>query len=101
MKRLNCTVFDKRGVNNDCMEFNPKGKYLRYSEANNRIKELVSKCSKQHSRIAEIESLLEHISKDLIMRAELDTDGFKVVNLSSSVWMQIKKALKVGINNGG
>ena len=44
--------------------------------------------------IAELESLLKRVSQDLLMRAELDSDGFKVVDLSSSVWMQVKKALK-------
>jgi hypothetical protein len=44
-------------------------------------------------RIAELESLLKRVSQDLLMRAELDTDGFKVVDLSSSIWINLKKAL--------
>jgi phage shock protein A len=55
MKRLNCTVFDKRGVNGDCMEFHAKGKYLRYTEANAQVEALVWKCDKQEKRIAELE----------------------------------------------
>jgi cell division protein FtsB len=55
MKRLNCTVFDKRGVNGDCMEFHAKGKYLRYTEANAQVEALLWKCDKQEKRIAELE----------------------------------------------
>jgi hypothetical protein len=50
MKRLNCTVNDKRGVNGDCMEFHERGVYLRYSEASRRIEALVSKYDKQEAK---------------------------------------------------
>jgi cell division protein FtsB len=55
VRRLNCTVRDKRGVNGDCMEFHAKGKYLRYTEANAQVEALVWKCDKQEKRIAELE----------------------------------------------
>jgi hypothetical protein len=55
VRRLNCTVSDKRGVNGDCMEFHAKGKYLRYTEANAQVEALVWKCDKQEKRIAELE----------------------------------------------
>tara|TARA_R110000737_G_scaffold179380_1_gene203487 strand:+ start:253 stop:468 length:216 start_codon:yes stop_codon:yes gene_type:complete len=45
-------------------------------------------------RIAELECLLNRVSKDLLMRAEVDSDGFKVVDLSSSIWIALKEALK-------
>jgi hypothetical protein len=86
MKRLNCTVFDKRGVNGDCMEFHAKGKYLRYSEANSRIEELVSKCDKQYNRIAELEKEREwiYVIKELpkTTMSVLVTNGAKVGELT-------------------
>ena len=45
-------------------------------------------------RITELESLLKRVSQDLLMRAELDSDGFKVVDLSSSIWINLKEAIK-------
>ena len=45
-------------------------------------------------RIVELEKLLKLIKKDLLMRAEEDEDGIKVVDLSSSIWIKIKEALK-------
>ena len=32
IKRLDCTVRDKRGYNGDCMEVSPQGRYVTYSE---------------------------------------------------------------------
>ena len=40
-------------------------------------------------RIAELESLLQKLYTDLLMRAEVDSDGVKVVNLSNFLWRQI------------
>ena len=45
-------------------------------------------------RIVELEKVLELVKKDLLMRAEEDEDGIKVVDLSSSIWIKIKEALK-------
>ena len=45
-------------------------------------------------RIAELESILTLVRKDLLMRSEEDSGGCKVVNLSSSVWVKLKEALK-------
>ena len=45
-------------------------------------------------RIAELEEVLTLIKKDLLMRAEEDSDGCKVVDLSSSIWIKLKEALK-------
>ena len=56
MKRFNCTVGDKRGVNGDCMELHESGKYLRYSEASNRILELENRVKNQSDKIAELEA---------------------------------------------
>jgi hypothetical protein len=70
------------------LEKNSKGLQLALSlPANN-------EASKDKAKIAELDSLLKRVSQDLLMRAELDSDGFKVVDLSSSLWMQVKKALK-------
>ena len=45
-------------------------------------------------RIAELESILALVKKDLLMRAEEDSEGFKVVDLSSSIWIKLKEALE-------
>ena len=50
----------------------------------------------KNERIAELEKALKAVKKDLLMRAEEDSEGCKVVELSSSVWIQLKEALKVG-----
>ena len=59
MKRFNCTVGDKRGVNGECMELHESGKYLRYSEASNRILELENRVKNQSDKIAELEKEME------------------------------------------
>jgi hypothetical protein len=45
---------------------------------------------------AELEKLLSLVKKDLLMRAEEDSDGCKVVNLSSFIWIKLKETLKAG-----
>ena len=50
--------------------------------------------SEQRERIAELEEVLTLVKKDLLMRAEEDSDGCKVVDLSSSIWIKLKEALK-------
>tara|TARA_R110000744_G_scaffold379382_2_gene497251 strand:+ start:811 stop:996 length:186 start_codon:yes stop_codon:yes gene_type:complete len=44
-------------------------------------------------RIAELEDLCTDIHKDLLMRAEEDSNGFKVVAVGSSVWLRLKRTL--------
>jgi hypothetical protein len=45
-------------------------------------------------KTAKLENLLKRIGQDLLMRAEVDSDGFKVVELSSSIWMKLKDVLE-------
>ena len=45
-------------------------------------------------RVAELEKELVLVHKDLLMRAEEDSQGYKVVDLSHSVWIQLKEALE-------
>jgi hypothetical protein len=45
-------------------------------------------------RVAELEKVLVLVHKDLLMRAEEDSQGYKVVDLSHSVWIQLKEALE-------
>jgi hypothetical protein len=47
-------------------------------------------------KIAELEKLLGLVKKDLLMRAEEDSAGCKVVNLSSFIWIKLKEVLKEG-----
>ena len=75
MKRFNCTVGDKRGVNGDCMELHESGKYLRYSEASNRILELEDRVKNQSDKIAELEKELEGYKQIAKERAEFIING--------------------------
>jgi hypothetical protein len=43
-------------------------------------------------RIAELEKVLNLTHKYLLLRAEVDSDGCKVVDLSSSIWIKLSKA---------
>tara|TARA_R110002153_G_scaffold162174_1_gene314651 strand:+ start:593 stop:802 length:210 start_codon:yes stop_codon:yes gene_type:complete len=47
-----------------------------------------------NERIAELEKVLALVKKDLLMRAEEDSNGCKVVDLSSSIWIKLTEALK-------
>jgi hypothetical protein len=69
--------------------YNPTTKHYR-SIAD--IKELVE----LRKANAEFKKLLSLVKKDLLMRAEEDSDGCKVVNLSSFIWIKLKEALKAG-----
>ena len=46
------------------------------------------------NKIAELEEVLTLVKKDLLMRAEEDSNGCKVVDLSSSIWINLTEALK-------
>lgn len=46
MKRLRCTVRDKRGVNGDCMEAAPDGEYVSYSAHLAEVKRLEARIAK-------------------------------------------------------
>jgi hypothetical protein len=45
-------------------------------------------------RIIELEDLLKLIKKDLLMRADEDDDGTKVVDISSSIWIKLNSILE-------
>jgi hypothetical protein len=47
-----------------------------------------------HKKIAELEYVLKCVKKDLLIRAEEDSDGFKIVNLSSSLWITLNDVIK-------
>ena len=40
-------------------------------------------------RISELKGLLRKLHSDLLMRAEVDADGVKVVNLSNGLWCRV------------
>lgn len=48
----------------------------------------------QRKRITELEILLMDIKTDLLMRSEKDFDGMNVVNLSGSIWHNLKESIK-------
>jgi hypothetical protein len=45
-------------------------------------------------RIAELKEILKLAKKDLLMRAEEDSNWGKVVGISSSIWTQLNEELK-------
>ena len=45
-------------------------------------------------QVKELEYVLKWVKKDLLIRAEEDNDGFKVVNLSSSLWITLNDVIK-------
>jgi hypothetical protein len=47
-----------------------------------------------NKKIVAMEQILALVKKDLLMRAEEDSDGCKVVDLSSSIWIKLNEALK-------
>jgi hypothetical protein len=48
----------------------------------------------QGNKIKELEKLLEDIKTDLLLRADEDSKGFTVVNLSQAIYSRLKKATK-------
>lgn len=44
---------------------------------------------------AVLENIIKITYNDLLMRAEQDSDGYSVVSVGSSVWVSIKRALRV------
>lgn len=42
----------------------------------------------------ELEILLEDLKADLLLRADIDSEGLNVVNLSGSIWHRLKKTIK-------
>jgi hypothetical protein len=47
-----------------------------------------------NKKIVAMEQILALVKKDLLMRAEEDSDGCKVVDLSSSIWIKLNEALE-------
>ena len=45
-------------------------------------------------RAAKMELLLIDLKADLLMRADIDSEGCNVVNLSDSIWHRLKKIVK-------
>ena len=65
-----------------------------YTELGKVRHELDKQVRSSGDRIAELEEVLTLVKKDLLMRAEEDSDGCKVVDLSSSIWIKLKEELK-------
>tara|TARA_B110000208_G_C11703593_1_gene406746 strand:- start:727 stop:933 length:207 start_codon:yes stop_codon:yes gene_type:complete len=53
--------------------------------------------------VEKLQAVLDIVKKDLLLRAEEDSYGVKVVGLSSSVWSLLKRAIEdstlLNINN--
>jgi len=45
------------------------------------------------ARVNQLERLLKNISIDLLERADIDSDGKKVVNLGNANWLKLKDAI--------
>ena len=57
------------------------------------IKDLKEVIDQMTEFLAINETLLKDIYKDLLMRAEVDNNGVKLVDLSSSKWIRLKKSI--------
>jgi hypothetical protein len=58
------------------------------------IYDVVNLLNSKHRRIAELESVLKLVHQDLFDRAERNSYGYKVIELSNSVWKQVKEIVK-------
>ena len=63
-------------------------------QLNNIINGYKLSVAEKNLRISGLEETLRLTHKDLLMRAEEDSSGCKVVGLSSFVWGRVKEALK-------
>jgi len=52
--------------------------------------------NKLNLKVTKLEILLMDVKTDLLMRAEEDSEGMKVVGLSASIWIKVKKAADKG-----
>jgi hypothetical protein len=63
-----------------------------------KLEKIVIRLSKEvddeRDHVADLELILNKVSRDLLMRAEVGSDGCKVVDLSSSIWIKLKELLK-------
>ena len=53
------------------------------------VNELRASHAADEVRISELKGLLRKLHSDLLMRAEVDADGVKVVNLSNGLWCRV------------
>jgi len=58
-------------------------------QAQDEVNELRASHAADEVRISELEGLLRKLHSDLLMRAEVDADGVKVVNLSNGLWCRV------------
>lgn len=58
------------------------------------IQDTVDLLNSKHERIAELENVLKLVHQDLFDRAERNSYGYKVIELSNSVWKQVKEIVK-------
>ena len=49
--------------------------------------------NEQAERIAELEDILQDTHRDLLVRADKDSDGTKVADISHGIWLRIKGAI--------
>jgi hypothetical protein len=58
------------------------------------VNDYIKMLQQANKKIVAMEKILALVKKDLLMRAEEDSDGCKVVDLSSSIWIKLNEALK-------
>jgi predicted nuclease with TOPRIM domain len=78
------------GLNNRISELEKENKELQecFDEC---YEELQLTRNDGDKRIAELEEVINLVHKDLLLRAEVDDSGCKVVDLSSSIWIKLSK----------
>lgn len=64
------------------------------------VKRIEAARAADKARIAELEGLLRKVHSDLLMRADVDSDGVKVVNISNGIWRKIAALAQQGKEGG-
>lgn len=74
VRRLNCTVGDKRGENGDCMERHPEGRYVSYgayAESQKHIQRLTDKVGRLRDTIEGIQAEIHPLRAESARRLKL------------------------------
>jgi hypothetical protein len=85
----------KQGKWPDCNQVDSDGKWSHRQPVIRSVADIKELVELRNEK-AELKKLLSLVKKDLLMRAEEDSDGCKVVNLSSFIWIKLKETLKAG-----
>jgi hypothetical protein len=67
---------------------------LHYGEQELDLSDAKNLLNSKDERIAELENVIKLVHQDLFDRAERNSYGYKVIELSNSIWKQVKEIVK-------